>query len=388
MPEILRVSVLGPVRAWIADREIELGAARQRAVFAVLAAHAGRLVGRDELITAIWGDSPPATAAGSVYTYVSGLRRALTPGLLTTASGGYLLRVETADLDAARFQQLRTAASELLHAGDGRAAADRLDEALELWRGDAYATLAGPFLELDRQRLAELRLATAEQRARILLDRGGDDGLIAELTGLVKDNPLHEPLHELLMRALHRAGRHAEALEVFRAARRTLVAELGIEPGPALQELQRQVLAGSAEQPAALPVPEPLRTVVPTAVAKALRDGLAGRDWFGRGAEVDRLRQMVRQVAGGTGGSIWIEGEPGIGKTELLTHAFADAARCGCRVAWGAADQLGSRVPCRCCPGPSAWSPPRAARAARSPSRMSRRTRSSPRSGRRARPLR
>ncbi|GIM93814.1 BTAD domain-containing putative transcriptional regulator [Paractinoplanes toevensis] len=345
MPEVLRVSVLGPVRAWIADREIELGAARQRAVFAVLAAHAGRLVGRDELITAIWGDSPPATAAGSVYTYVSGLRRALPPGLLTTASGGYLLRVEPADLDAARFQQLRSAAAELMHAGDDRAAAERLDEALELWRGDAYATLAGPFLELDRQRLAELRLSTAEQRARLLLDRGGDDGLIAELTGLVKDNPLHEPLHELLMRALHRAGRHAEALEVFRAARRTLVAELGIEPGPALQELQRQVLAGSAEQPAALPVPEPLRTVVPTAVAKALRDGLTNRGWFGREAEVDHLRGLVRQVAAGAGGSIWIEGEPGIGKTELLTHAFADAARCGCRVAWGAADQLGSRVP-------------------------------------------
>ncbi|GAA0554711.1 BTAD domain-containing putative transcriptional regulator [Paractinoplanes ferrugineus] len=345
MPEVLRVSVLGPVRAWIADREIDLGAARQRAVFAVLAAHAGRLVGRDELITAIWGDSPPATAAGSVYTYVSGLRRALPTGLLTTASGGYLLRVEPGDLDAARFQQLRSAAAELHAAGDDRSAADRLDEALALWRGDAYATLAGPFLELDRQRLAELRLATAEQRARILLDRGGDDGLIAELTGLVKDNPLHEPLHELLMRALHRAGRHAEALEVFRGARRTLVAELGIEPGPALQELQRQVLAGSAEQPAALPVPEPLRTVVPTAVAKALRDGLSTRDWFGRETEIDHLRGMVRQVATGTGGSVWIEGEPGIGKTELLTQAFADAARCGCRVAWAAADQLGSRVP-------------------------------------------
>ena len=86
MPEDLRVCVLGPVRAWIGGHEIDLGAARQRAVFAVLAAHAGRLVGRDELITAIWGDSPPATAAGSVYTYVSGLRRALTPGLLTSAS--------------------------------------------------------------------------------------------------------------------------------------------------------------------------------------------------------------------------------------------------------------------------------------------------------------
>jgi DNA-binding SARP family transcriptional activator/tetratricopeptide (TPR) repeat protein len=345
VPHALRVSVLGPVRAWIGDREIDLGPGRQRAVFAVLAAHAGRLVSRDELISAIWGDSAPATAAGSVYTYVSGLRRSLEPGMLTSGSGGYLLALAPADLDAARFQQLRSAAAEVVSAGSGRGAVARLDEALALWRGEAYATLAGPFLELDRQRLAELRLAAAEQRARILLDQGGDDGLVAELTGLVKDNPLHEPLHELLMRALHRAGRHAEALEVFRSARRTLVAELGIEPGPALRELQRQVLAGSTERPAAGHPPEPSHTVVPTPIAKALRDGLARRESFGRTAEIDHLRGMVRALAGGTGGAVWIEGEPGIGKTELLTLAFADAAGAGCRVAWGAADQLGSRVP-------------------------------------------
>src|SRR5262249_30211371 len=160
-------------------------------------------------------------------------------------------------------------------------------------------TLAGPFLELDRQRLAELRLSAAEERARILLDSGGDDGLIAELTGLVKDNPLHEPLHELLMRALHRAGRHAEALDVFPAARRTLVTELGIEPGPALRGLQREVLAGSAEKSERPAAPEPLRTVVPTPIAKALRDGLAGRDTFGRAAEIDHLRGLVKQVAAG-----------------------------------------------------------------------------------------
>jgi DNA-binding SARP family transcriptional activator len=331
---VLRVNVLGPVRAWIDHDEIDLGAARQRAVFAVLAAHTGRPVGRDELINAIWGDSPPATAVGSIYTYVSGLRRALPANMLGTASGGYVLRLDPAALDSARFQQLRSAAAD---AGDPRTAVRRLDEALELWHGDAYATLAGPFLELDRQRLAELRLAAAEQRARIRLDSGDDDALIAELTGLVKDHPLHEPLHELLMRALHRAGRHAEALEVFRAARRTLVTELGIEPGPALRALQRRVLTGS--------VPEPSRTVVPTPIAKALRDGLAGRDPHGRTREIALLRDLVRQVAGGTGGAVWIEGEAGIGKTELLTHAFGDAAASGCRVAWGAADQLGSGVP-------------------------------------------
>ncbi|MCY1137507.1 BTAD domain-containing putative transcriptional regulator [Actinoplanes sp. Pm04-4] len=345
MTNDLRVCVLGPVRAWLGGSELDLGPARQRAVFAVLAAHAGRVVGRDELITAIWGDSPPATAVGSIYTYVSGLRRVLDPENLSSGSGGYQLRVESGDLDSARFQRLRAAAAELLTAGDAAAAIERLDEALTLWRGDAYANLAGPFLELDRQRLAELRLAAAEQRARLMLEAGGDDGLIAELTALVRDHPLHEPLHELLMRALHRAGRHGEALEVFRTARRTLVAELGIEPGPALRSLHRQLLSGSADRGPARPSPDSFRTVVPTPIAKALRDGLGGRSWVGRVAEIDHLRGLVRAVAAGAGGAVWISGEPGIGKTELLTHAFADAARFGCRVAWGAADQLGSRVP-------------------------------------------
>ena len=345
MPNVLRVSVLGPVRAWTGEVEVELGPARQRAVFAVLAARAGRLVGRDELISAIWGVSPPATALGSVYTYVSGLRRVLEQEKLTSGAGGYVLRVDPAHLDSARFQRLRATAAELLATGDPDGALARFDEALGLWRGDAYATLAGPFLELERQRLAELRLAAAEQRARLLLEAGGDDGLIAELTTLVRDHPLHEPLHELLMRALHRAGRHGEALEIFRTARRTLVAELGIEPGPALRTLQRQLLAGSAEPAPVRPRPDSFRTVVPTPIAKALRDGLGGRSWVGRVAEIDHLRGLVRMVAAGTGGAVWISGEPGIGKTELLTHAFADAARFGCRVAWGAADQLGSRVP-------------------------------------------
>ncbi|XVV13155.1 BTAD domain-containing putative transcriptional regulator [Actinoplanes sp. CA-131856] len=337
MANVLRVSVLGPVRAWVGADEIDLGPARQRAVFAVLAAHAGRTVGRDELITAIWGDSPPATAVGSVYTYVSGLRRMLEPSMLGTGAGGYLLRLDPHQLDSARFQSLRAQASAALAAGDAATAVARLDEAMALWRGDAYATLAGPFLELDRQRLAELRLTAAEQRARLRLEAGGDDGLIAELTALVHDHPLHEPLHELLMRALHQAGRHGESLEVFRTARRTLVAELGIEPGPGLRSVQRQVLGGAEERTT--------RTVVPTPIAKALRDGLAGRSWVGRVAEIDHLRSLVRSVAAGVGGAVWISGEPGIGKTELLTHAFADAARSGCRVAWGAADQLGSQVP-------------------------------------------
>jgi DNA-binding SARP family transcriptional activator len=349
----VRVAILGRVRAWIGEREVELGPARQRALFAVLATKGGRLVGRDELIEAIWGTSPPATAAGSIYTYISGLRRSLEPDrsrrattdLITSGPSGYSLRLGAGDLDADRFQRLRAEAAELLATGDAAGAVARLDEALALWHGDAYAGLTGSFIELDRERLAGQRLAAVEQRARVLLDLGDDDGLVAELTGLVRDNPLHEPLYELLMRALYRAGRHAEALEAFHSARRTLIDELGVEPGPALRELQRQVLAGSAEPAPPAVAAERAPTVLPTPVARALRDGLAGRPCFGREDDVAYLRGLVNAVRQGAGGAVWIDGEPGIGKTELLTLAFADAAQSGCQLAWGAADELGQRVP-------------------------------------------
>ncbi len=341
----MRVSLLGHVTAQVDARPVELGPARQRALFAVLAAHAGRTVGRDELIEAIWGASPPVTASGSVYTYVSGLRRALGDDRDRLRSGpsGYAVHLDPDDLDTGRFQRLTAEAAELTGAGRADAALARLDEALALWRGDPYAGLTGPFIELDRERLSQLRITALTERARLRLAVGGDDDLIAELTGLVRDHPLHEPLHELLMRALHRAGRRAEALEVFRQAHRTFVRELGVEPGPALRELQRRLFDGGADRPAALPGLAP--TVVPTPVARALRDGLDTRVCFGRSDEIGHLRGMVRAVAAGTGGAVWVDGEPGIGKTELLTLAFADAAGLGCQLAWGAADELGRRVP-------------------------------------------
>ncbi|MFI6159669.1 BTAD domain-containing putative transcriptional regulator [Micromonospora haikouensis] len=254
----LRVSVLGRLRAWVHGSEIDLGPARQRAVFAVLAARAGRAVGRDELVEAVWGASPPATAVGSVYTYVCGLRRRLQPDparppagdLLTSTPHGYVLRLPGDALDAAVFERWRAEAAAKVAAGDAEGAIGRLGDALRLWHGDPYAGLRAPHLEWERERLTELRLAAAEQWARLLLDRGRDDGLVAELAGLARANCLHEPVHELLIRALHRAGRHADALVVFRRLRRTLREELGVEPGPALRAAYRRVLAAGGRPPA------------------------------------------------------------------------------------------------------------------------------------------
>jgi len=341
--ERLRVSVLGPVRAWIGDRELNLGPARQRALFAVLAASANRPVDRDELIEAVWGASPPATATGSVYTYVSGLRRSLSPNRTALVSGpsGYVLHLDAGALDSDRFGELCAEAAELQDAGELTPAAARLDEALRLWHGDAYAGLSGDRIELERAHLDERRLAAVERRARIVMELG-DDGLVAELARLVRAYPLHEPLHELLMLALYRAGRPAEALEAFRAARHKLVSELGVEPGAALRELHQQVLGGSVSNQDAAAQPAP---IVPTQVVRAIWDGLEERPLFGRTDELDLLRRLVRETVSGAGAAVWIDGEPGIGKTELLTRAFADAGRSGCQLSWGVADELDRHVP-------------------------------------------
>ncbi|MFG1918551.1 BTAD domain-containing putative transcriptional regulator [Micromonospora sp. NPDC048898] len=340
MPEDrLRVSVLGPVRAWHGDRELSLGAARQRVIFALLAAAGGRDVGRDELIAGVWGASPPATAAGSVYTYVSGLRRSLGPGSLTSGKGGYALRLRPDDLDVTRFETFDAEAERLYAAGDRAAAVTRLDEALRLWHGEAYAGVAGDRLEAERVRLGEQRLRAAERRARILVELG-DDTVVAELVVLVRDHPLRESLHEVLMLALHRGGRRAEALAAYRAARDALRAELGVEPGAALTRLHEIVSAGPSDSRSA--------SDVPAVAGSARRPALGGSDATvlpGRDAELRLLRDLVGTLAAGQGAVVWVEGESGIGKTTLLRAAFDDAVARGCRVAWGRVEEPDHHAP-------------------------------------------
>lgn len=341
--ERLRVAVLGPVQAWLGDREIDLGQARQRVLFAVLAAAVGRRVGRTELIDAIWGQAAPATAAGSVYTYVSGLRRVLGArghDLLVSEASGYALRLGGEDLDSERFARLVADAADRRAAGDLPAAAALLDDALRLWRGDAYAGMESDRLALERTHLQQERFAAVGLRARILLELGEDD-VVAELIAMIHRYPLHEPLHELLMLALHRQGRNAEALDVFRSARRTLAGELGVEPGMALHDMHRRVLsAATAADRGALPQPP-----MPDHVARALRDEGARTAHGGAGAKADRLLAMPSALAAGTGGAAWIEGGPASGKTELLAGALACAVEAGCQVARVTADELDRWVP-------------------------------------------
>ncbi len=334
----LRVSVLGPVRAWRGDRELSLGPARQRVIFALLATAVGRDVGRDELVAGVWGPSPPTTAVGSVYTYVSGLRRSLGPGSLTSGPGGYALRLRPEDLDSERFEVLGAEAERRRAAGDRAGAVARLDEALRLWHGEAYAGLTGDRLDAERVRLAGRRLDAAEQRARILVEMD-DDGVVADLAVLVRDHPLHEPLHELLMHVLQRSGRRAEALEVYRTARETLRAELGVEPGAALVRLHEIVSGEPSPSRERTPRRTGSTSSGPGAPAgsapRTTRDGPPPAALPGRDPELRQLRDLVAAVAAGQGTVVWVEGEPGIGKTTLLHAAFDDAAERGCRVAWG-----------------------------------------------------
>ncbi|BCJ67321.1 BTAD domain-containing putative transcriptional regulator [Polymorphospora rubra] len=340
----LRVSVLGPVRAWRGGRELNLGPARQRLVFAALVAAGGRVVGRDDLIAEVWDDAPPATAAGSVYTYVSGLRRILGRETLTSGPTGYALRLHPGELDSDRFTTTCAEAVRRHEAGDPAAAVAAFDEALGLWHGEPYAGLTGHRLEFERARLVDRRLDALGRRARILIE-AGDDGLVAELTGLVRDHPLHEPLHELLVLALHRTGRHAEALDAYRAARHVLRSELGIEPGDVLTGLYDRIRGAPAAAGGRPPTGVPPSPTGPASPTGAPSDAPGGGRLAGRSDELDRLRSLLDALATGQGNAVWIEGEPGIGKTALLSAAFVDAADRGCQVAWGTAEELDRYVP-------------------------------------------
>jgi len=350
-----RIELLGPVRAWQGDEELDLGSARRRAVFAMLAMRAGRTVSRHELIAGVWGEDAPATVEGSLYTYVSGLRRALDPArtlwsggdVLVSVGAGYSLRVEPAALDVRVFAELRATATAHSARGDFRAAADCLTSALELWRGDALSGLAGPFADSTRAQLAELRVATREQRAEANLALGapaevGD--IVAELTGLVDEHPLREGLRGLLMLALHQSGRSADAMDSYRAARRMMIDELGIEPGPALRRLHDKILANDQSlAPSAIPVAR-VRAPAPVVVCPVPP---SPSSFVGREAELAVLDVRLRALASGRGGGVWIEGEAGIGKSGLVAAAMSTVDMAGTQVLWGAADELSARSPLR-----------------------------------------
>jgi predicted ATPase/DNA-binding SARP family transcriptional activator len=247
--------ILGPLEVSTGEAAVPLGGERQRSLLAILLVNANQVVSADRLCDELWHGSPPPTAATALQGHVLELRKILEPDhvrgspyrMLATQPPGYVLRVEPDDLDAHRFQQLLDQGREALARDNPTAASRLLREALTLWRGPPLADLSfEPALEQEIARLEELRLRALEERIDADLALGRHADLVGELHALIADHPLRERLRGQLMVALYRSGRQAEALAAYREARESLVEELGIEPGIALQELERAILTHDA----------------------------------------------------------------------------------------------------------------------------------------------
>jgi DNA-binding SARP family transcriptional activator len=236
----VRFEVLGPVRGWHGDAELDLGSPQQRAVLAMLLLARGRQVSLDGLIDGLWEADVPRSAAGTVRTYVSRLRRRVDS--IESIGDGYVLRLGSAVLDLDEFEQRLSEARGVRGRHDAARAARLLREALGLWHGTALAGIPGPYADSRRVPLTELHQAAIEEKLAADIALGDHAGAIAELRALLAEHPFRERLTELLMLALYKSGRQAEALYLFDDVRHSLSEELGIDPGPSLQTMHRRVL--------------------------------------------------------------------------------------------------------------------------------------------------
>ena len=328
---VLGVGVLGPLRVWRSETAVDLGPIQQRVVLAVLALQAGRPVGRQQMISAVWGETPPRNAVNLVQRHVSGLRRILEPerpghtpsSLLTWTDAGYLLTLRLR-LDLANGTANLPGPSAKA-TGQLQEAADALHSVLGLWRGPVCDGLSSPFLDAQADRLAESRISVLEERIEIDLAIGERADLVAELRDLIAEHPLRERLRGLLMLTLYRAGRQADALAAFRDARRYLQGELGVEPSAPLQELHRQILAADPALTAAVPAETrtdaDMKTGPPAAVPAQLPHRIP--DFTGRDAELRQLGALVHRGSGDAENFVVITvitGTAGVGKSALAVH--------------------------------------------------------------------
>ena len=328
---MVRFGILGPIELSDGQQRLSVGGPRQLRLLALLLLHANRAVSSEHLIDALWSDQGPAGATKRLQVAISRLRRTLAglaaagPPSLRTTPGGYLLAVAPGELDADVFRVRSEDGRRALEEGDPTCAAQVLREALGLWRGPALAEVAyEEFAQAEIRRLEELRFAVLEARVDADLRLGRHGQLIGELQQLVIEHRWRERLHGQLMLALYRAGRQAEALEVYRRAHTVLVNELGIEPGRALRELEHAILAhdpalaGSddvatpgVEWRSALPVPP---------------NRLIGR--------ADELGALGDRLRAGSVRLLTLTGPGGVGKTRLALEVaraveadFSDGAQ-------------------------------------------------------------
>jgi len=327
--------ILGPLEVLADGQALSIPSTRQRTLLALLIVNANRVVSPDRMLDEVWGDEAPASGTKILAFHVSRLRDAIAPGRragdpaggLETEAGGYVLRVDPDAIDAVRFERLAREGHRLLP-DDPVSASSTLGEALGLWHGDALGDVAyADFAQAEIRRLDELRLGALEDRLEAALGLGGHVGAVGELEALLASNPLRERLRGLLMLALYRSGRQAEALRVAGTGRRLLSEELGIDPSPELVRLEAQILAQDPE----LDLPRQ-ELAAATRSARNPYKGLRAfgeadsADFFGREALVGRLVARLEEVAH-AGRLLVVVGPSGSGKSSVVRAGLIPALR-------------------------------------------------------------
>lgn len=344
----LEFRILGPLEVLRDGAPVSRGGQKRRALLARLLLEPNRTVSVDRLVDALWGENVPSSAVKMVHIYVSQLRKVLPSGVLCTRSPGYVLEVAPEAVDLVRFTRLRAEARGAQADGDAATASALLRTALGLWRGPALAEFSEPFARVEAAHIDEVRLAAVEDRVDADLTLGRHDDVVGELRVLVADHPLRQRLCRQLMLALYRAGRHPEALSVYRDFRRRSQDDLGLDVPSALAELEYRILNQdpaldvAAPSPALRAVPDPTPAPPPRVPSPPPRTPPP----VGRDAELERLERTLDDAAAGRGSTLLLAGPAGIGKTSLASE-LADRARDrGATVLTGRClDLVGAAVP-------------------------------------------
>ena len=325
--------MLGSFEVRVAGSPVSLGGEKQRALLAVLALRANEVVAREWLLEELWTGGPPATAVKALQVYVSRLRKVLPPGVLVTRPPGYVLEVDLEQVDLHRFQRIVEEAGDVAPAH----ASVLLRSALALWRGPPFAEFGDePFARIEAARLEDLRLAAQKDLIDADLALGRHRALIPELRRLVERHPYRERLRGQLMIALYRSGRQADALDAYRAARSALD-KVGLQPGPALRALERQILM----QDPALDLSGPTQPARRAGGRVQLPGPLVPASplpFVGRASELAVLRSLLDRAVDGEGGLALLVAEAGAGKTRLVREFALQAADEGVLVLYGASD--------------------------------------------------